>query len=60
MIFVAAKNGRTTKKFPPPLGAVVGPGSEIRDPRSGMDKNQEPGKHPGSAKLLFSTILYLP
>jgi len=35
------------------------PGSEIRDPGSGMGKNQDPGsgirdKHPGSATLMLT------
>jgi hypothetical protein len=45
--FVATKNGQTNKIFPSSFGAVVGygrdPGSEIRDPGSEMDKNQDPG-----------------
>jgi hypothetical protein len=44
MIFVAAKHGRTKKIFPPPLLVLLlDPGSKIRDPGSGMDKNQDPG-----------------
>ncbi len=40
------------------------PGSEIRDPGSGMGKNQDPGsgikdKHPGSATLVVVHNLYL-
>ncbi len=42
MIFLATKNGN--KNFPPPLLVLsLDPGSGIRDPGSGMDKNQDPG-----------------
>jgi hypothetical protein len=42
MILVATKTGRTKKTSPSPsFGAVVG--SEIWDPGSVMDKNQDPG-----------------
>jgi hypothetical protein len=40
--FVATKNG-LTKKFFSPLSFVAVFGSEIRDPGSGMGKNQDPG-----------------
>jgi hypothetical protein len=39
--FVATKKGKTT--IPPPLLLLLDPGFEIRDPGSGMDKNQDPG-----------------
>jgi hypothetical protein len=42
LIFVATKNGRTKTNFSSSsFGGVVGSG--IRDPGSGMDKNQDPG-----------------
>jgi hypothetical protein len=53
--FVATKQGMTKKIFHPSLLLLIlDPGSEIRDPGSGMGKNQDPGsgirdKHPGSA-----------
>jgi hypothetical protein len=40
--FVAAKNGLTKKIFSP-LSFVAVFGSGIRDPGSGMGKNQDPG-----------------
>ena len=45
-----------TTNFFSPLSFVAVFGSEIRDPGSGMGKNQDPGseirdKHPGSATL---------
>jgi hypothetical protein len=40
--FVATKKGMTTNFFSPPTFAAVF-GSEIRDPGSGMGKNQDPG-----------------
>ncbi len=54
MKFVATNKGLTTIFFHPSLVAVFGSG--IRDPGSGMGKNQDPGsgiwdKHPGSATL---------
>jgi hypothetical protein len=45
-IFVATKKvaGGTTNLFSPPLlFPFLDPGCDIRDPRSGMDKNQDPG-----------------
>jgi hypothetical protein len=43
MIFLAKKNGRTIKKFPPPLLVLLlNPGFEIRDPEW-IKKNQDPG-----------------
>jgi hypothetical protein len=55
--FVATKK-RITTNFVSPLFFVAVFGSGIRDPGSGMGKNQDPGfgirdKHPGSATLLF-------
>jgi hypothetical protein len=40
--FVATKNGLTKKNFSP-LSFVAVFGSGIRDPGSGMGKNQDPG-----------------
>jgi hypothetical protein len=37
MIFVATKNGWTTKNFPPPILVL------LLDPGSGIDKNQDLG-----------------
>ncbi len=57
MKFVATKEFLTKKIFHPSLFYLfLDPGSEIRDPGSGMGKNQDPGfgirdKHPGSATL---------
>ncbi len=51
------RNGLTKTIFHPCLLLLfLDPGSEIRDPGSGMGKNQDPGswirdKHPGSATL---------
>jgi hypothetical protein len=42
MKFVATKNGLTNKIFSP-LSFVAVFGSGIRDPGSGMGKNQDPG-----------------
>ncbi len=57
MKFVATNRGMTTNFFSP-LSFVAVFGSGIRDPGSGMGKNQDPGseigdKHPGSATLVF-------
>ena len=42
--FVATKKGLTTNFFHPSLLLLfLDPGSEIRDPGSGMGKNQDPG-----------------
>ncbi len=38
---MVTKKGRTTNFSPSSFGAVVGSG--IRDPKSGLDKNQDPG-----------------
>ncbi len=56
MKFVATKKVMTINFFSP-LSFVAVFGSGIRDPGSGMGKNQDPGtgirdKHPGSATLL--------
>jgi hypothetical protein len=53
-----------TKFFFSPLSFVAVFGSGIRDPGSGMGKNQDPGsgirdKHPGSATLAGTTSLCL-
>ncbi len=42
MKFVATKKC-LTKKFFSPVYLFLDPGSEIRDPGSGMGKNQDPG-----------------
>ncbi len=50
MTFVATKNCRTKKNFPPPLLVLLlNPGSEIRDP--GWKKISIRDQHPGSATL---------
>jgi hypothetical protein len=52
MIFVATKNGKAKKKFPPPLLVLLlDPGSEIRD--WGGIKIRIRKKQPGSATLVM-------
>jgi hypothetical protein len=51
--------------FTPLLLLFLDPGSGIRDPGSGMGKNQDPrsgirDKHPGSATLLARLVARLP
>ena len=63
MKFVATKKGMTTNFFSP-LSFVAVFGSGIRDPGSGMGKNQDPGsgirdKHTGSATLEQTDIVLL-
>jgi hypothetical protein len=59
--FVVTKNGMTTKLFSPlSLLRFLNPGSENRDPGSGMGKKSGSGirdKHPRSARLLKASIL---
>ncbi len=56
MKFVATKKALTSNFFSP-LSFVVAFGSGIRDPGSGVGKNQDPGsKHPGSATLVVRGV----
>ena len=60
--FVTTKKSMITNFFHLSLLLLfLDPGSEIRDPGSGMGKNQAPGsgsaKHPGSATLLPGLVL---
>ncbi len=62
MKFVATKKS-LAKIFFSPLSFLPVFGSGIRDPRSGMGKNQDPGsgirdKHPGSATLLLLLLSF--
>jgi hypothetical protein len=43
--------GMTTNFFHPCLSLL------FLDPGSGMGKNQDPGKHPGSATLVIRTVI---
>jgi hypothetical protein len=56
MIFVATKNGYTTKISPSSLGAVVGSG--IQDSGWKKSGSRFRDKHPGSATLFF--VIYFP
>jgi hypothetical protein len=60
MIFVATKNGSNKFVPLPLLVLLLDPGSEIQDPESGMDKNQLPVCHPGSATIRNTGCVPLP